>query len=37
MVNPHLFGGGGGGGYRKVKAGEHYEEVQKEVLQHEIR
>ena len=37
MVNPHLFGGGGGGGYRKVKAGEHYEEVQKEVLQQEIR
>lgn len=36
MTNPHLFGGGGGG-YRKVKVGEHYEEVQKEVLQHEIR
>merc|ERR1711872_826020 len=37
MTNPHLFGGSGGGGFRKVKVGQHYEEVQKEVLQHEIR
>lgn len=37
MNNPHLFGGTGGGGFRKVKAGQHYEEVQKEVLQTEIR
>lgn len=37
MTNPHLFGGAGGGGFRKVKVGQHYEEVQKEVLQHEIR
>lgn len=37
MTNPHLFGGNGGGGFRKVKVGQHYEEVQKEVLQHEIR
>jgi len=37
MTNPHLFGGSGGGGFRKVKAGQHYEEVQKEALQHEIR
>merc|ERR1712080_105760 len=37
MTNPHLFGGSGGGGFRKVKAGQHYEEVQKEVLQTEIR
>lgn len=37
MTNPHLFGGSGGGGFRKVKPGQHYEEVQKETLQHEIR
>merc|ERR1719153_812065 len=37
MTNPHLFGGSQGGGFRKVKVGQHYEEVQKEVLQHEIR
>merc|ERR1712002_1066269 len=37
MTNPHLFGGSGGGGFRKVKVGQHYEEVQKEVLQREIR
>jgi len=37
MTNPHLFGGSSGGGFRKVKVGQHYEEVQKEVLQHEIR
>ncbi len=41
MINPHLYGGsdlsGSGGGYRKLKKGEHYEEVQKEALENEIR
>merc|ERR1719216_61959 len=37
MNYPHLFGAEHGGGFRKVKAGQHYEEVQKEVLQTEIR
>merc|ERR1712210_294290 len=37
MNYPHLFGADHGGGFRKVKAGQHYEEVQKEVLQTEIR
>jgi len=37
MTNPHLFGSEHGGGFRKIKAGQHYEEVQKEVLQTEIR
>lgn len=36
MMNPHLYGGGGGGGYRKIKPGEHYEEVQKKELEKEI-
>ena len=39
MVNPHLYGtaAGGGGGYRKLRKGEHYEDVQKEFLENEIR
>ena len=37
MNYPHLFGADHGGGFRKIKAGQHYEEVQKEVLQTEIR
>merc|ERR1719153_1962722 len=37
MNYPHLFGAEHGGGFRKIKAGQHYEEVQKEVLQTEIR
>jgi len=37
MTNPHLFGGGERGAYRKAKASTHYEEVQKETLQNEIR
>ena len=36
MVNPHLYGGPGGG-YRKLRKGEHYEDVQKERLENEIR
>merc|ERR1712173_472245 len=36
MTNPHLFGGSKGA-YRKTKAATHYEEVQKETLQNEIR
>jgi hypothetical protein len=38
MVNPHLYGSGeGGGGYRRLKKGEHYEDVQREALENEIR
>ena len=37
MINPHLYGGSGGGGYRKVRKGEHYEDVQRERLANEIR
>ena len=37
MNYPHLFGAEHGGGFRKIKPGQHYEEVQKEVLQTEIR
>ncbi len=38
MINPHLYGtAGGGGGYRRIKPGEHYEEVQKKELEEEIR
>lgn len=41
MMNPHLYGpgdsGGGRGGYRRVRPGEHYEDVQKKELDHEIR
>merc|ERR1711994_704288 len=36
MTNPHLFGGSKGA-FRKTKAATHYEEVQKETLQNEIR
>ena len=39
-VNSFLYvisGGGGSGGYRKLKKGEHYEDVQKEMLENEIR
>merc|ERR1712122_311241 len=36
MTNPHLFGESKGA-YRKSKAATHYEEVQKETLQNEIR
>merc|ERR1719510_993888 len=36
MTNPHLFGESKGA-YRKTKAATHYEEVQKETLQNEIR
>ena len=38
LVNPHLYGPGAvGGGYRKLRPGEHYEDVQKEFLENEIR
>ena len=37
MVNPHLYGTGAGGGYRKLRKGEHYEDVQREHLANEIR
>ena len=40
MVNPHLYGNGderGGGGFRSIKPGEHYEEVQKKDLEYVIR
>ena len=42
MMNPHLYGSGdvnisGGGSYRRVKPGEHYEEVQRKELENEIR
>ena len=36
MMNPHLYGAGGGG-YRKLKRGEHYEDVQKKELDEHIR
>ena len=36
MMNPHLYGAGGGG-YRKLKRGEHYEDVQKKELDDHIR
>merc|ERR1712141_578062 len=36
MVNPHLYGGGGYSA-RRLKKGEHYEDVQKELLENEIR
>ena len=37
MMNPHLYGAAHGGGYRKLRPGEHYEDVQKEFLENEIR
>eukprot|EP00095_Tigriopus_kingsejongensis_P001020 maker-scaffold2058_size21661-snap-gene-0.8 protein:Tk01020 transcript:maker-scaffold2058_size21661-snap-gene-0.8-mRNA-1 annotation:"hypothetical protein HELRODRAFT_62550" len=36
MVNPHLYGTRGGG-YRRLKPGEHYEDVQKRELEEQIR
>jgi len=36
MVNPHLYGVGGYSA-RRLKKGEHYEDVQKELLENEIR
>merc|ERR550525_577994 len=36
MTNPHLFGGDRGA-FRKSKTANHYEDVQKETLQNEIR
>ena len=37
MVNPHMYGMQYGGGFRKVKKGEHYEDIQRERLADEIR